>query len=97
MWLKRGRYALESKGWLNPAHGILDIFLDGSQVGAGLDWCGVRTAEHSHVMKLFVKHTGPHVLTGRCCRSSAALDRCTRFWICLASVQLKRVGAEPLQ
>ena len=44
--LKRGRYVLESKGWLNPAHGILDISHDGTQVGAGLDWCGARTAEH---------------------------------------------------
>ncbi len=97
VWLKRGRYVLECKGWRNPANGILDLSLDGLRVGAELDWCGARTAEHSYVLKLFVKHTGPHVLTGRCCRSSAARNRRTRFWICLASICLTRVGAEPLQ
>ena len=95
--LKRGRYALEIRGWLNPAHGILEISFDGAGVGAGLDWCGARTAEHRHVLELFVKHTGPHVLSGRCCRSTAARGRRTRFWICLASIELKRVGAGPLQ
>ena len=95
--LKRGRYVLECSGWLNPAHGILDISLDGAQVGAGLDWCGARTAEHSHVLELLVKHTGPHVLSGKCCRSSSARDRRTRFWICLASIRLKRMGAESLR
>ena len=64
---------------------------------AGLDWCGARTVAHSHVLELFVKHTGCHVLSGRCCRSNAARGRRTRFWICLANIQLKRVGAEVLQ
>ena len=95
--LKRGLYVLESRGWLNPANGIIDVSLDGTPVAAGLDWRGARTAEHSHVLKLLVKHTGPLVLSGKCCRSSSARDRRTRFWICLASIRLKRVGAESLR
>ncbi len=90
--LRRGRYLLALDGWTNPAHGIVDLFWDGLRVGRGFDWCGEETAERRHTAELFVRWTGAHRLLGQCCRSNAARDRATRFWVCLASIQLKRMG-----
>ena len=33
--LRRGAYLMTLEGWGNPAHGILDLFLDGRRIGTG--------------------------------------------------------------
>ena len=35
--LRRGAYLLTLGGWENPAHGVLDLFLDGRRIGS-VDW-----------------------------------------------------------
>ena len=94
VWLQRGRYALTVDGWENPAHGVLDISLDG-RPAAAFDYCGPRTVRCSHRADVSVRWTGPHRLVGSCDRTSADLDRATRHWICLRRLRLHRVA--PLQ
>ena len=90
--LRCGVYLLTFDGWENPAHGILDLWLDGRRVGEGIDWCGERTAERSHSIIVSARWAGAHQLVGRCNRSSADEARPTRYWICLSSVRARRLG-----
>ena len=94
VWLQRGRYALTIDGWENPAHGVLDILLDG-RPAAAFDFCGPRTVRCRHRADVSARWTGPHRLVGSCDRTSADLDRATRHWICLRRHRLHRVA--PLQ
>ena len=94
VWLQRGRYALTVDGWENPAHGVLDISLNG-RPAAAFDFCGPRTVRCRHRADVSVRWTGPHRLVGSCDRTSADLDRATRHWICLRRLRLHRVA--PLQ
>ena len=91
VWLQRGRYALSIDAWENPAHGFLDISLDG-RPAAAFDFCGPRTVRCSHRSDVSVRWTGPHRLVGSCDRTSAGLDRATRHWICLRRLRLHRVA-----
>jgi len=91
--LRRGRHSLEVRGWLNPAHGILDMYLDGVRVtpAGGFDWCGPRTARHLfHTAAIDVKWSGEHRLVGRTSRSNAAEPhRSRRYWMCLRSLSVR--------
>ena len=91
VWLQRGRYALTVDGWENPAHGVLDISLNG-RPAAAFDFCGPRTVRCRHRADVSVRWTGPHRLVGSCDRTSADLDRATRHWICLRRLRLHRVA-----
>ncbi len=86
--LKKGKYSLEISGWQNPAHGILDLFVDGVRVtpDAGFDWCGPRTTEHvCRATGITVRWTGTHHVLGRTSRSNAEPRR-TRHWMCLSRI-----------
>ena len=87
--LRRGRYKLVCRGWLNPAHGILDLSLDGERAtpSGGFDWSGPRTVPHLFKAELDVAWSGVHRLVGRTSRTNA--DRPRRFWICLRSLSLR--------
>ncbi len=88
--LKKGTYSLEIYGWRNPAHGVLDLYLDGVTVteAGGFDWCGPRTTEHvCRATGIAVRWTGIHRLVGRTCRSNAEPGRRTRYWMCLSRIK----------
>ena len=91
--LRCGVHLLTFDGWENPAHGILDLWLDGRRMGeAGIDWCGERTVESSRSIIVSVRWTGVHQLVGRCSRTSADEARPTRYWICLSRIHMQRQG-----
>ena len=79
------------EGWGNPAHGILDLFLDGRRIGS-TDWFDDYTRERSRSIVVDVRWTGPHQLVGKCNGSNADEDRLTRHWICLSDVRLQRIA-----
>jgi hypothetical protein len=83
--LKRGQYNLELEGWLNPSHGVLSLFLDGSPL-ADFDWSSPRTQRCTHATQLHVRWTGVHCILARTDRSNAALSRKRRFWMCLRNI-----------
>ena len=89
--LRRGAYLVTLEGWGNPAHGVLDLFLDDRQIGI-VDWFNDHTRERSRSIAVDVRWTGPHQLVGRCDRSNADEARPTRHWICLSGVHLRRIG-----
>ena len=89
--LRRGAYLMTLEGWQNPAHGILDVFLDGRHSGS-MDWFNGHTRERSRSIAIDVRWSGPHQLVGRCNRSNADEARPTRHWICLSGVHLHRIG-----
>ena len=79
------------EGWDNPAHGILDLFLDGRCIGA-VDWFDDYTRERNRSIDFDVRWTGLHQLVGICSSSNADEDRPTRHWICLSGVHLRRIA-----
>ena len=88
--LKKGTYSLEISGWRNPAHGVLDMFLDGVRVTPtnGFDWCSPRTVEHVYrAAGINVSWTGVHHVLGRCSRSKAEPSRRSRYWMCLSRIR----------
>ena len=89
--VERGAYLMTLEGWDNPAHGILDLFLDGRRIGT-VDWFDDYTGERSRSIAVDVRWTGPHQLVGRCNRSNTDEDRPTRHWICLSGVHLRRIA-----
>ena len=89
--LRRGAFFLTSEGWQNPAHGILDLWLDEKRLCV-VDWRAERTVERSHSIDVSVRWTGAHQLVGRCERSSADADRPTRHWVCLKRIRMQRLG-----
>ena len=89
--LRRGAYLMTLDGWENPAHGVLDIFLDGRCL-ARIDWFNDYTTERSRSIHFAVRWTGLHQLVGRCSQSNADEDRPTRHWICLSGVRLCRIA-----
>ena len=89
--LRRGAYLMTLEGWGNPAHGILDLFLDGRRIGS-VDWFDDYTRERSRSIDFDVRWTGAHQLVGRCSQSNADEDRPTRHWICLSGVHLRRTA-----
>ena len=63
--LRKGVYALEVESWSNPAHGVLDLFLNGMRVTPvnGFDFYGRRTAKHiCRVAGIRVAQTAVHRL-----------------------------------
>ena len=52
--LRRGAYLMTLEGWGNPAHGILDLFLDGRRIGS-VDWFDDYTRERSRSIDLDVR------------------------------------------
>ena len=89
--LRCGAYVLTFEGWENPAHGILDVVLDGRH-SVTVDWCSERTLERTQAITASVRWSGVHQLVGRCDRPNADEDRPTRHWICLSAVSLRRIG-----
>ena len=90
--LRKGVYSLRVSGWRNPAHGILDVFLDGVRVTplGGFDWCRSRTTKQVCWAKgIRVRWTGVHRLVGKTSRTSADHSRTTRYWMCLRRIELK--------
>jgi len=90
--LRRGRYTLEVRGWLNPFHGILDLFLDGVRVtpAGGFDWCGPRTARHFfRTAAIDVKWSGEHRLVGLTSQSNAEPYRSRMYWMCVRSLSFR--------
>ena len=89
--LRRGAYLLTLDGWENPAHGVLDIFLDGRCI-ARIDWFNDYTTERSRSIDFAVRWTGLHQLVGRCSETNADEDRPTRHWVCLSGVRVRRIA-----
>ena len=89
--LRRGAYLMTLDGWENPAHGVLDIFLDGRCI-ARIDWFNDYTTERSRSIDFAVRWTGLHQLVARCSQTNADADRPTRHWICLSGVRLRRIA-----
>ena len=89
--LRRGLARLTLHGWENPAHGVLDLWLDGKRLRE-VDWRAERTVERSHSIDVSVRWTGVHQLVGRCERSNADADRPTRHWVCLKRIRMQRLG-----
>ena len=89
--LRRGAYLMTLEGWGNPAHGILDLFLDGRRIGS-VDWFDDYTRERSRSIDFDVRWTGVHQLVGRCCGSNADEVRPTRHWMCLSGLHLRRIA-----
>ena len=89
--LRRGAYLMTLEGWGNPAHGILDLFLDGRRIGS-VDWFNDYTTVRSRSIDFAVRWTGLHQLVGRCSETNADEDRPTRHWICLSGVRLRRIA-----
>ena len=89
--LRRGAYLMTLEGWDNPAHGILDLSLDGRRIGS-VDWFDDYTRERSRSIDLGVRWTGVHQLVGRCCGSNADEVRPTRQWMCVSSLHLRRIA-----
>ena len=87
--LRKGMYNVKVRGWRNPAHGVLDLFIDGAQV-AELDFFGSRTVRHSYRIIVEVAYSGPHTIVGRTCRSNAEPTRSTRYWVCLSSLSFAK-------
>ena len=87
--LRKGMYNVKVRGWRNPAHGVLDLFIDGAQV-AELDFFGNRTVRHSYKIIVKVAYSGQHTVVGRTCRSNAETTRSTRYWVCLSSVSFAK-------
>ena len=87
--LRRGMYNFDVRGWRNPAHGVLDLFIDGAQVAA-LDFLGSRTVRHRYRVVVEVACSGPHTVVGRTCRSNAEPTRSTRYWVCLSSLSFAK-------
>ena len=79
--LRRGAYLMTLEGWGNPAHGILDLFLDGRRIGS-VDWFDNYTRECSRSIDFGVRWTGLHPILGRCSQTNADADRPTRRWVC---------------
>ena len=94
--LRRGAYLMTLDGWENPAHGVLDIFLDGRCI-ARIDWFNDYTTERSRSIDFAVRWTGLHQVVGRYSQTNADAGRPTRHWICLRGVRLRRIaGTERL-
>ena len=89
--LRRGAYLMTLEGWGNPAHGILDLFLDGRRIGS-VDWFTDYTTVRSRSIDFAVRWTGLHQLVGRCSETNADEDRPTRHWICLSGVRVRRIA-----
>ena len=89
--LRRGAYLMTLDGWCNPAHGILDLFLDGRRIGS-VDWFNDYTTVRSRSIDFAVRWTGLHQLVGRCSETNADEDRPTRHWICLSGVRVRRIA-----
>ena len=89
--LRRGAYLMTLDGWENPAHGVLDIFLDGRCI-ARIDWFNDYTTERSRSIDFAVRWTGLHQVVGRCSQTNADAGRPTRHWICLSGVRLRRIA-----
>ena len=89
--LRRGAYLMTLDGWCNPAHGILDLFLDGRRIGS-VDWFDNYTRERSRSIDFDVRWTGLHQILGRCSQTNADADRPTRHWICLSGVHLRGIA-----
>ena len=89
--LRRGAYLMTLDGWENPAHGVLDILLDGRCI-AMIDWFNDYTTERSRSIDFAVRWTGLHQLVGRCSETNADEDRPTRHWICLSGVRVRRIA-----
>ena len=90
--LRRGAYLMTLEGWGgSPAHGILDLFLDGRRIGS-VDWFDDYTRERSRSIVFDVRWTGLHQLVGICSSSNADEDRPTQHWICLSGVHLRRIA-----
>ena len=89
--LRRGAYLMTLDGWCNPAHGILDLFLDGRCIGA-VDWFDDYIRERSRSIDFDVRWTGLHQLVWIRSSSNADEDRPTRHWICLSGVRLHRIA-----
>ena len=87
--LKKGRYTLQLRGWKNPAHGILDLFVDNvrATLAGGLNWYAPSTIEHVFRMTVDVKWTGVHHILGRTSRSDAERHRQSRYWMCLKTIE----------
>ena len=68
--LRCGAYLMTLEGWGNPAHGILDLFLDGRRIGS-VDWFNDYTTVRSRSIDFAVRWTGLHQLVGRCSETNA--------------------------
>ena len=83
--------AVDLARFSSPAHGILDLFLDGRRIGT-VDWFADYTRERSRSIVIDVRWTGVHQLVGRCCGSNADEVRPTRHWMCLSGLHLRRIA-----
>ena len=89
--LRRGAYLMTLEGWGNPAHGILDLFLDGRRIGT-VDWFDDYTRERSRAIDFDARWTGLHQLVGRRSQTNADVDGPKRHWICLSGVHLRGIA-----
>ena len=86
--LRAGQYSINVRGWCNPWHGVLDLYLDGIRITAdGLDWYGARTEKYAHrLRRVRVAFTGEHTLRGCVARSNANASPRSQYWMCLKTI-----------